>query len=110
MRKAITFNSKQEALDMAEALSKELGYPKSGTPINGGIHVPPELAITTGFGVHERPDKAAYAITLTDEVVSLGIKSVDIGRKTVDIDASKASDLGPEWKDDQIRTDDEKRK
>ena len=70
----IRFSSREEADQFVDALSAAMGYPKTGKPIGGGIHVPAELAVTRRYtDPQKHPERDEWAVRYDEEIAKIAV-------------------------------------
>jgi hypothetical protein len=86
------------AFKVAAAVDEAGGYPRAGTDIGGGVHVPPDASITTGYAaVLQHPSGAKWAIQ-ADGVVTpiVGPNAIQYGLPVAaPLDGTWYPDSGP---------------
>ena len=66
------FADETAALDFAAKVDVSLGYPCDGISVGGGVHAPPESAVTATFAAPEKhPTEAKWAYPLAPEVTKI---------------------------------------
>lgn len=82
-----------DALALQAALDTQLGYPRAGVNVGGGVHVPPAQAVTTHAAVpFKHPVSTLWAVQESPE-----ISSVVGGPVAIPIGATAHTSLDGTW-------------
>lgn len=86
------FTATVAAFRVAAAVDEAGGYPKAGIDIGGGVHVPPDASVTTGYAaVLQHPSGTKWAYQADSVVVPI------VGPNAIQYDLGVAAPLDATW-------------
>lgn len=81
--KALVFATSADAKAVAAQIDTQMGYPRPGVDVGGGVHVPPTASVTRRYAdVMASGDKSQYAV-LCDEKLAPVLAAVKGAVKSV---------------------------